>query len=73
MLDTSKDADQTAVEHVSSSQEYDPAITASLAREGATAEHELSPMDAIKAYPAAVFWTLMVSMTIIMEGYDTIL
>jgi SP family general alpha glucoside:H+ symporter-like MFS transporter len=30
-------------------------------------------MDAIKAYPAAVFWTLMVSMTIIMEGYDTIL
>lgn len=36
-------------------------------------EHELTPMQAIKAYPMAIFWSLMVSMCVIMEGYDTIL
>jgi len=43
------------------------------AKEGATTEHNLSPLEAIKAYPAAVFWAVMVSMCVIMEGYDTIL
>ncbi|KAH8663958.1 maltose permease MAL31 [Xylariales sp. PMI_506] len=37
------------------------------------AEHALTPRQAIKAYPMAIFWTLAVSMTVIMEGYDTIL
>jgi hypothetical protein len=36
-------------------------------------EHELTPSQAIRAYPMAIFWTLMVSMCVIMEGYDTIL
>lgn len=43
------------------------------ALEGTILEHELSPLEAIKAYPAAIFWALMVSMCVIMEGYDTIL
>lgn len=36
-------------------------------------EHSLTVRQAIKAYPWAVFWSLTVSMSIIMEGYDTIL
>lgn len=43
------------------------------AKEGATTEHKLSPLEAMKAYPAAVFWAVVVSMCVIMEGYDTIL
>ncbi|GMK59736.1 hypothetical protein CspeluHIS016_0803420 [Cutaneotrichosporon spelunceum] len=36
-------------------------------------ERELSTRDAIRAYPMAIFWSLAVSMCVIMEGYDTIL
>ena len=36
-------------------------------------EHSLGVTDALKAYPMAVVWSLVISMSIIMEGYDTIL
>lgn len=36
-------------------------------------EHQLSVWQAIKANFWALFWSLMVSMCVIMEGYDTIL
>lgn len=36
-------------------------------------EHELTVREALRAYPWAVFWSLLVSMSVIMEGYDTIL
>lgn len=32
------------------------------------AEHALTVSEAIKAYPMAIFWSLMVSMCVIMEG-----
>jgi hypothetical protein len=32
------------------------------------AEHALTPRQAIKAYPMAIFWTVMMSMSVIMEG-----
>jgi hypothetical protein len=35
---------------------------------GSGDEHALKPRQAVKAYPMAVFWTLAVSMTVIMEG-----
>lgn len=34
-------------------------------------EHSTTVRQAIRAYPFAVVWTLLVSMSIIMEGYDT--
>ncbi|OHW93446.1 sugar porter family MFS transporter [Colletotrichum incanum] len=37
------------------------------------AERSLTPRGAIRAYPMAVFWSLIVSLCVIMEGYDTIL
>jgi SP family general alpha glucoside:H+ symporter-like MFS transporter len=42
-------------------------------RDGTDLEHDLQPWEAIKAYPWAIFWSLMVSMCVVMEGYDTIL
>jgi hypothetical protein len=36
-------------------------------------EHQLTLRDAIKAYPMAIFWSLAVSMCVIMEGFDSIL
>lgn len=44
-----------------------------LGRDGATTEPDLSPLQAIKAYPMAIFWSAMVSMCVVMEGYDMIL
>jgi SP family general alpha glucoside:H+ symporter-like MFS transporter len=43
------------------------------ALEGTILEHELTILEAVKSYPTAIFWALMVSMCVIMEGYDTIL
>ncbi|KAK1975472.1 alpha glucoside transporter [Colletotrichum cereale] len=37
------------------------------------AERSLTRREAIRAYPMAIFWSLVVSMCVIMEGYDTIL
>ncbi|KAF4429943.1 alpha-glucoside transport [Fusarium acutatum] len=36
-------------------------------------EHALTVRQALKSYPWAVAWSLVVSLSIIMEGYDTIL
>ncbi|KAF5009982.1 hypothetical protein FDECE_3843 [Fusarium decemcellulare] len=41
------------------------------ARLGAEAEHNLPPLEAVRKYPWALFWCLMVSMCVVMEGYDT--
>lgn len=41
--------------------------------DGNKKEHELSTRLALKYYPAAVAWCLLVSTCVIMEGYDTIL
>lgn len=36
-------------------------------------EHSLSVIEALKRYPGAVFWAIAMELTIVMEGYDTIL
>jgi hypothetical protein len=41
-----------------------------LAQNGGQAEHHLGPMAAVKAYPMAIFWSVMVSMCVVMEGYE---
>lgn len=37
------------------------------------AEHDLTFRQAVKAYPRAIFWSVLVSTCIIMEGYDVVL
>ena len=43
------------------------------AQAAADHEHDLSFRAALKAYPWAVVWSLLVSMSLIMEGYSTML
>ncbi len=43
------------------------------ARRAATVEHKLSTRDAAKLYPKAIAFSLVMSLAIIMEGYDTYL
>lgn len=43
------------------------------ARAATTAEHKMSFGEGIKLYPKAIGWSLLLSLTIIMEGYDTAL
>lgn len=40
------------------------------AREASDIEHSMGIMEAIKVYPKAVIWSIIVSLTICMEGYD---
>ncbi|KAK2000976.1 alpha glucoside transporter [Colletotrichum falcatum] len=44
-----------------------------LIRDAINAERSLTRREAIRAYPMAIFWSLVVSLCVIMEGYDTIL
>lgn len=36
-------------------------------------EHSITVLEAFKRHPTAVFWAISMSLTIVMEGYDTIL
>lgn len=51
----------------------DNAVLQQAAAEGNLREHELNPLQTLKMYPLAVMWCLIISTTVIMEGYDTIL
>lgn len=44
--------------------------TAEQAQTAADAEHNLPPLEAIRRYPRAVAWCLVISMCVVMEGYD---
>ena len=39
--------------------------------ESESAERELNWRQAIKMYPKAIFWSIAISLCIVMEGYDT--
>lgn len=38
------------------------------AKEATEIEHTLSVMECVKNYPMAIFWSIMVSMCVVMEG-----
>ena len=68
---------QSHVSHVDTAATMDDKlqgkVLADYAQVGAAAEHNMGPMEAVKNHPWALFWCLMVSMCVVMEGYDTIL
>lgn len=43
------------------------------AKAGNDAEHKMSFLEGVRLYPKAIAWSLLLSATIIMEGYDTTL
>lgn len=36
-------------------------------------EHSLTLSQALKAYPKAIMWSILLSSAVVMEGYDTLL
>lgn len=44
-----------------------------LAKQAALDEHKMTVREALRAHPKAVMWSLLVSTSIIMEGYDLVL
>lgn len=46
------------------------ADTTAHAKQAARTEHELTAREAIRKYPRAIMWCLVVSMCVVMEGYD---
>lgn len=42
-----------------------------VAQDKATEEKEMGVWEAVKANPKAIFWSLIISTCVIMEGYDT--
>ncbi|OBT43083.1 hypothetical protein VE00_05486 [Pseudogymnoascus sp. WSF 3629] len=79
----SKDADQkeslavqdSNISHIERglAEKLQGAVLNEYAQTGVTAQHKMGLREAIKNYPWAMFWCLMVSMCVVMEGYDTIL
>jgi SP family general alpha glucoside:H+ symporter-like MFS transporter len=48
----------------------DGGVVAVEAKHASDKEHQMSLLQAIKLYPKAIGWSVLVSSTIIMEGYD---
>lgn len=47
-----------------------PDLLVSEARNATDAEHQMTLVQAIKTYPKAIGWSVLLSSTLIMEGYD---
>ncbi|EXF80235.1 sugar porter family MFS transporter [Colletotrichum fioriniae PJ7] len=47
-----------------------PEELAAEAAQAASAEHKMSLLEAIRTYPKAIGWSVLLSSTLIMEGYD---
>jgi SP family general alpha glucoside:H+ symporter-like MFS transporter len=58
-------------DEVKTAAEHHEAI--SEAREAANEEHEMTFLQSLHRYPRAVFWSVLLSTCIIMEGYDIVL
>ncbi|RYC88092.1 Alpha-glucosides permease MPH2 [Fusarium oxysporum f. sp. narcissi] len=52
---------------------YDTVKDTSIAKQAAEEEHNLTLLQAIRKYPKAVMWSVLLSTSIIMEGYDIVL
>jgi SP family general alpha glucoside:H+ symporter-like MFS transporter len=49
---------------------HDEKMLATEAKHASDAEHNMSLLTAIKTYPKAIGWSMLLSSTLIMEGYD---
>ncbi|KAL2823540.1 Six-hairpin glycosidase-like protein [Aspergillus cavernicola] len=54
-----------------SDEPWDLARLTSAAQDATSAEHQLTIREAIKLYPKAILFSIGLSLTIVMEGYDT--
>ncbi|KAK9351265.1 hypothetical protein V1523DRAFT_328036, partial [Lipomyces doorenjongii] len=43
------------------------------AKDATSFEHQMTPRQALKLYPKAVGWSILLSLAIVIEGYDIVL
>lgn len=72
-VDVKHNVDATRVERQDSAEPYVGKALGQDAKEATVAEHSLGVWQALKTHKKAVFWSVVVSTSIIMEGYDTTL
>lgn len=78
MEDVEKKQDVAHLENVSDNSSFKQdlnktAFVLEEAKDATEAEHELSLADALKYHKKAIWWAVVLSLTIVMEGYDNIL
>ncbi|MCJ1291369.1 hypothetical protein MMC34_002912 [Xylographa carneopallida] len=71
--DPVKALDISHIESVGADEKLQGSRLTEYAKMGADVEHHMAPWQAVKTYPMAIFWAVLVSMCVVMEGYDTIL
>lgn len=59
--------------HVEGASTVEPLKTEELAWQAALEEHQLTLAGALCKYPKVVLWSILLSTSIIMEGYDIVL
>lgn len=59
--------DDTSANNMNEKAEFADAQTAT------AKEHNLTLAQALKAYPKAIAWSILLSSAVVMEGYDTVL
>ncbi|TVY82806.1 Maltose permease MAL31 [Lachnellula suecica] len=64
--------DDTVVRRIADNVENFSGLSAE-AKDATVKEHQMSIMQAIKLYPKAVGWSILLSTAIVMEGYDVVL
>ncbi|GKT59928.1 alpha-glucosides permease MPH2/3 [Colletotrichum tofieldiae] len=62
-------ADDIAAKDATPHQQH-PEDLAAEAAQAAQAEHQMTLLEAVKTYPKAIGWSVLLSSTLIMEGYD---
>lgn len=65
--------EDTAPDEKAAPANFDMVAHQSEAANATAQEHTLTVWQTLKKYPKACLWSFVVSMVIIMEGYDTIL
>jgi SP family general alpha glucoside:H+ symporter-like MFS transporter len=71
MANTKQDFQSTRQIQVEDVQSLDATTLGATAQLATDAEHSLTLRQAFKKYPAAIFWAVVMSFTIVMEGYDS--
>ncbi|GIJ89495.1 hypothetical protein Asppvi_008437 [Aspergillus pseudoviridinutans] len=67
------DKEADAVAHVEDGPTEEPVKSNELAKQAAQEEHQLTLARALRKHPKAVMWSILLSTSIIMEGYDIVL
>ncbi|KAJ5625616.1 hypothetical protein N7510_001925 [Penicillium lagena] len=72
-MGNTEEAGDVSVVHAEEGANWNEKVLATEAQIGFVDEKELGALGALKAYPYAVLWCLVMAACVIMEGYDTIL